>query len=128
MLKESVGRGDQVRRLFHLEKSLVEEQLYSSDIKKKLQNANNQIASHKSKIKLLELRQNSTNMNPSTSFLSVGEDSVLERSRSMNDMEQELDKNENEPSQNEGDSHYLLTRISTPKQQRLVVASRAIVV
>ena len=116
MLKEAVGRGDQIQRLFHLEKSLMEEQLYSSDLKKKLQAANKQVSTLKVKLETQKVKEKG-----SLSLLLVPEDeSILERSRSMNDLEQELDplkdaeKGESPPSQ------YHLSRIVLPKQQRYI--------
>ena len=83
MLKDTVGRGDKVKQIFHLEKSLLEEQLYSSDLKKKLQSTNRQVTSLKSKLKALELQREGGAL----SLLRVEDESVMERSRSMTDLE-----------------------------------------
>ena len=98
-MKETVGRDDQVQRLFYLEKSLLEEQLYSNDLKKKLQIVNKKNASLESKIKS---EQRSTDS--AKSMLNAAEeDSNLERSRSMNDLEWESEKEEQQ--KNGGSPH-----------------------
>ena len=127
VLKETVGRGEQVQRLFHLEKSLVEEQLYSSDLKKKLQAANKQVASLKAKLKdLARVRRDSTAggevQSAVVSLLGAAvaeeEESVLERSRSMNDLEQEEAEEKRGQSGGGGSppSNFHLPRLT--KQQR----------
>lgn len=123
-MKETIGQGDQVQRLFHLEKSLLEEQLYSSDLKKKLQSANKQITTLKTKVKSLEV-QRADGGKGSMSPLGIEEDSILERSRSMNDLEQDFDKNESgmEQKQKGGSppSQYHLPRLIVPKQRYSMV-------
>lgn len=120
VLKETIGRGDQVQRLFHLEKTLHEEQLYSSDLKKKLQTANRQIAMLRAKVKDLGKQRASEGGPPSgASLLGVAEeeDSILERSRSLNDMETEFERKE-EQKGGSPPTHYHLPRLNLPKQQR----------
>ena len=123
VLKESGGRGDQAQRAFHLEKTLLEEQLYSSDLKKKLQSANKQIAALKTKVKGLEQqssfagegREGDGGERRSLSLLGVAaaEDSILERSLSMNDLDQGGDGDGKEEPQKGGSppSHYRLPRL-----------------
>ena len=122
VLKETVGSRDQdqVKRSFQLEKSLLEEQLYSSDLKKKLQAANKQIASLKTKVKSLEQQQQQQSPTEggggerslAASLLGVaGEESVLERSRSMNDLDKENEGGDRE-------RQYRLPRLNIPKQQK----------
>ena len=126
MLKETIGRGDQVQRLFHLEKTLLEEQLYSSDLKKKLQAANRQITTLKAKVKELGMYKASGEAQGSAATVSLlggvaeDEDSLLERSLSMNDLEQEFGVKGNKPEQKGGSppAQYHLPRLNLPKQQR----------
>lgn len=119
VLKETIGRGDQVQRLFHLEKTLMEEQLYSSDLKKKLQLANKQIIILKTKVKDLGT-QRQQGVRSAVSLLGVVEDdSIPERSRSMNDLEQD-DESRTEGEQKGGSppSQYHLPRLPLSKQRR----------
>lgn len=121
MLKETIGRGDQVQRIFHLEKSLYEEQLYSSDLKKKNQAANKQIVTLKARLKSLEVERSYGAGKPSISLLGVEEDSVLERSLSVNDLEQEIDKEKSgmelKPKGGSPPSRYHLPRINPSKER-----------
>lgn len=114
-LKESGGRGDQAQRIFHLEKTLLEEQLYSSDLKKKLQSSNKQITTLKSQVKTLE--QQCSEMEGRE----AEEDSILERSLSMNDLNQsggDGDKKEEARKGGSPPSNYRLPRLSLTKKPR----------
>ena len=127
MLKETLGHGDRAQHTFHLEKSLLEEQLYSSDLKKKLQSANKQIASLKSRVKSLELQRSEGGGGMSLLGVEgVDEESVLERSRSMNDLgsgeageegEMELRQKGGSPP-----SQYHLPRLPVSKQKYVCCA------
>ena len=117
ILKETIGRGEQTQRLCHLEKSLLEEQLYSTDLKKKLQSANKQITTLKTKVKSLELQRGSC----PASLLQTHVNEV-ERSQSMNDLDVEQDSDENgieryKPKGGSPPSHYHLPRLTAHKQR-----------
>lgn len=114
MLKETIGRGDQVQRLIHLEKALQEEQLYSSDLKKKLQAANRQVTTFKAKAKDIAGEQRSGAVSL------VVEESDLDRSKSTNDIEQQEEGKANKEQQKGGSppSQYHLPRLTANKQQR----------
>lgn len=122
MLKAAVGRGDQIQRLFHLEKSLMEEQLYSSDLKKKLQAANRQVSTLKARVMASETQKGKGNGSLSQLMAEEGSESILERSRSMNDLEQEFDPSKDASGTTEKGgsppSLYHLSRMVLPKQQR----------
>lgn len=119
VLKETVGRGDQVHQIFHLEKGLLEEQLYSNDLKKKLQSANRQITSLKNKLKSLDLQKEGRAGGGGAALLmGLEEESLLERSRSMTDLEgksgnkeEMVEKGGSPPSQ------YHLPRLAVFKQK-----------
>ncbi len=111
-----MGHGDQVQRVFHLEKTLLEEQLYSSDLKKKLQTANKQIATLKTKVKALKQQCYSASeggRGGERSSLSptgvAAEESILERSLSMNDLDQE--------EEDEGDGKEEVQKGGSPPSQ-----------
>ena len=120
-MKETVGHGGQVQRISSLEKTLLEEQLYSSDLKKKLQSSTKQVTALKGKVKALEQRLHHFEAGERSSLLLLGmeeEDSILERSRSMNDLDQseEGDKKERQKG-GSPPSQYRLPRLNIPKQR-----------
>lgn len=122
VLKEAVGRGDQVQQIFHLEKCLLEEQLYSSDLKKKLQSSNKQLSSLKGKLRALELQQREWGGCVSPLGAGSEEESVLERSRSMNDLGEKASGSEEAEGAGRGGggavsppSQYHLPRLSALK-------------
>ena len=88
-------------KVAQLERNIFEEKIYSSDLKRKLQMANKQTAHLKSEIKNMRSR-----LGESGSLLQVSLDmeSSLERSRSMNDIGQEVEKEGTEKEQERQDT------------------------
>jgi hypothetical protein len=111
LLQDESGGG-----IYHLEKALQEERLYSRDLKMKLQAANRQTESIKAKLDAVENSSSSSSSGKAQSAVSVlkAESSCMERSQSMNDLggKEVQQKGESPPSQ------YHLPRLTTPKQHR----------
>lgn len=106
LLKTTMGQENMAERFVMLEQSLLEEQLLTKDLQKKLHSTNKQNAIQELKIRKLELelaasKQRSPKTISHTSAmicLSVESDLTPERSQSMNDLvvgNNELDKQEN---------------------------------
>lgn len=85
LLKGAVGRGDITEKLLFFERSLMEEQLLTNDLRKKLQTANKQNSALMFKVRKLELEAG-TNKILKTPEMS-GDMLQRERSHSLTDLD-----------------------------------------
>lgn len=117
LLKSAIGQEKLAERFTVLEQSLLEEQLLTKDLRKKLHGVNKQNATQELKIRKLELElaahKQRSPKTPTTALirLSVESDLARERSQSMNDLVAHEDK---EQDQNENNKVLKSQRSSSP--------------
>ena len=107
LLRSMIGQEKLADRFMLLEQSLLEEQLLTKDLRKKLDSVNKHNATQELKIRKLELElaacKQSSPKTPTSAMirLSVESDLVRERSHSMNDLTGKDEQNQESTSNNQ---------------------------